>query len=136
MQKGTKVIGLGVALALLCARPTASAFGEVQDQAPNIRVLACSVTSSPDASHMFITFRNDTTDVLNLIVWRGAYGSGWIDFTDKGSFAPGTVVTHDLRRFFTTFKPRLDRHYSRVGVDGCTVVRTIGSGGVSWTYTR
>ncbi|HVA28228.1 MAG TPA: hypothetical protein VNF68_08615 [Candidatus Baltobacteraceae bacterium] len=81
-----------VALSSLC-------IGKIpaQNASPGLTILSC--IAAADASErpgITVSFRNDSSVAYSSIVWRAAFGRGWLDFTDKGDFAPGVVATHTL----------------------------------------
>jgi hypothetical protein len=84
-----------------------------------------------DAPTLNITFRNTGTAALDRLVIRAAYGTGSIDFVDRGTFAAGAVVKHVLKG------PRRDelRHQLYATLDdptGCTVVSARDADGTAW----
>lgn len=66
------------------------------------------------------------------ILWRGSYGSGWIDFVDAGNFAPGATISHRLKRAYIKGKPPMWGFYDRIGLDGCRPPRISSPQGIIW----
>jgi hypothetical protein len=103
-----------------------------QDSAPALVVTSCKISAGDGFREtMLIGFRNTSSTALAKIVWRGAYGSGWIDFTDIGTFNPGEEIYHRLNDPFRT-KPIIWSFYNREGLGGCRPVETEDANGHIW----
>lgn len=100
-----------------------------------ISILPCSLYIDRGAG-IKIRFRNDDpARTAARIVFRAAYESGGLDFTDNGSFAPGAIVTHTLRR---SLPPQLDGVlYNDISDPRlCSVVSVQYADGSTWTNDR
>jgi hypothetical protein len=75
-----------------------------------------------------IGFRNDTTGELAEIVWRVRFGGAWVDFRDRGPFAPGMTVTHTLNAPLLT--DRIGRFED--AINNCSVADVQSAAGTEW----
>lgn len=78
-----------------------------------------------------VHFTNQSNETLNELVVRAPYGSGALDFVDRGSFAPRVEITHHLRL------KALDALHGRfleqdATAEHCAVVRATFAGGTTW----
>jgi hypothetical protein len=105
---------------------------QAQTSAPTIQVLSCVVASDQHRAEMEIAFRNDSSEELTSIVWRARYGSGWIDFTDRGGALPGSVVKHRLRDEARVSRAAIDESYYSSGRENCSAVESRAKSGATW----
>lgn len=82
-----------------------------------------------------VAFRNNERREAKRIVFRASYGTGAIDFTDAGAFAPGIIVRHQLKtRGDASTETRTFTSFDDPAV--CDVVRVEYADGAVWTNAQ
>lgn len=97
-----------------------------------VRIDLC-VLFTDDIAQLGVQYTNQTAETLQSITLRARYGSGWIDFTDKGAFAPGASIYHILKLRNADAPRSLQPSLNLGQPQDCRVVRTETIGGAIWT---
>lgn len=109
--------------------------------APPIHVFFCKVTTGePNLGDRMLRlqFRNDSRTTLASIVWRAKYGSGWIDFPDRGKFSPGIVInrqvflTEPRRPFDFSTGAFKQKYIGSPSPENCSLIEATGEDGTGW----
>jgi hypothetical protein len=102
--------------------------------APPIQVFSCRVSSDTHNALLTVRFRNDSRSTLASILWRAKYGSGYIDFPDRGKFSPGATVVRRIPLFWRLFGSDPLKHgYAGFPFpENCTIIETKTDDGAEW----
>jgi hypothetical protein len=121
-----------VCLAALVAFASVVSTPCAQPAAPPIGIDACLLFTDLNAQ-LGLLYTNESRETLKSITFRARYGSGWLDFVDKGTFAPGAPIQHLLRipNDDGSLKPQPSLNLGQP--QDCRVVHTESISGSSWT---
>lgn len=102
--------------------------------APAIHVFSCQVSSDTHNALLTVRFRNDSSATLASILWRAKYGSGYIDFPDRGKFSPGATVKRQIPLFwrFLASDPLKHGYQGFPFPENCSIIETKTEDGAEW----
>lgn len=97
---------------------------------PSIALAPCSLDINR-VEGLGVKFRNDGTKVADSIVFRAAYEQSALDFTDRGQFSPGDVVSAYLKN---PLPPELSGRffYDHYDAQRCSVASVHYTDGSAW----
>lgn len=125
----------GALFAFLAAVVVATPALRAETPKPNIHVFSCTLSTEPHNALLTVRFRNDSTTTLSSILWRVKYGSGYIDFPDHGTFAPGAVTVRDRSLFWSLLQGKNPIKASYAGLpfpENCAIIETKTAEGAEW----
>ena len=94
-------LALAIAPAIAACLPTSL---NAAAERPNVDLLSCSVTASDRAGNygnasegiLYVRFLNRENRVLTGLTWRVPFGTGYLTFTDRGTFSPGVSIDNGI----------------------------------------